>query len=450
MGIHKFFLHGLYILLDVNSGAIHSVDEMVYEIMDIFDGSNDQEVIAALGAKYAVEELAEGLAELKELQAAGALFSPEIEAPSNLNEEFLIKSLCLHLSHDCNLRCRYCFAGTGSFGQERSLMSYQTGEAAVEFLLKNSGARKQCEIDFFGGEPLLNLDGLKQIVSYIRKREKETGKVFALTLTTNAVLLQDEALKYLNDNEISLVLSLDGRQEVNDKMRPYPDGSGSYQSVLANIKRAVDSRQGKNYYLRGTFTAHNLDFAADVLSFAEMGFKELSVEPVVAKGAAYEITEEHLPLIYAEYEKLAQEYLAKKASGEGFEFFHFNLGIENAPCLVKRLSGCGAGYEYFAVTPTGDLYPCHQFVGRDGYKVGSVFDGLTEAGKNLAQEFKSANVLNKPRCADCWAKFYCSGGCHANAQLFSGNLLEPYEIGCQLQKKRLECAIMIQVKMALS
>ena len=449
MNTHKFFLNDLYILIDVNSGAIHSIDKMVYDIMDIFDGSNDANVVAALEGKYLRGDVLEGLNELHDLQRAGQLFSPPIDAPPILNETFLVKSLCLHLAHDCNLRCRYCFAGAGDFGHDKSLMNQKTGEAAVDFIIASSGERKQCEIDFFGGEPLLNMKVLKHIVGYVKKRGSETSKEFSLTLTTNAVLLNDDTINYLNDNNISLVLSLDGRNEVNDHMRPYPSGKGSYNDVVSNITRTVSSRKGQNYYIRGTFTAHNLDFAADVLAMNNMGFTQLSVEPVVVKDADYEITEKHLPFIYEQYEKLALEYLDRKLSGKGFDFFHFNMDINSGPCLLKRIIGCGAGFEYFAVTPNGDLYPCHQFVGRDGYKMGSVFEGITISGKKMAHEFSKAHVFNKPLCNDCWARFYCSGGCHANADLFNGDILTPYEIGCQMQKKRLECAIMIQVKLAL-
>lgn len=448
MQVHKFQLNGLYIVLDINSGAVHIVDNLVYDIMDVFTGDNDEEVVAALKDKYAGEHVREALAELKELIRAGQLFSPELTVPLTFSEKPLVKSLCLHVAHDCNLRCGYCFAGTGDFGHSRGLMPKEIGERAVDFIIENSGQRRNCELDFFGGEPLLNMDTVRHVVSYVRKREAETGKVFKLTLTTNAVLLTDEIINYLNENNISLVLSLDGRPEVHDRMRPAANGKGSYEKAARLSKQVVDARGGQNYYLRGTFTAYNLDFAADVLAMADAGFTQLSVEPVVAKDADYALTEAHLPELFKQYELLAEEYLARKLSGKGFEFFHFNLDLSNGPCVAKRLSGCGAGHEYFAVTPEGDLYPCHQFVGRDEYKLGTIYEGVTNA--EMPVKFRQAHVLNKPVCRECWARFYCSGGCHANADLFHNDLHQPYELGCELQKKRLECAIMIQAKLAMA
>lgn len=448
MQVHKFQLNGLYIILDINSGAVHIVDNLVYDIMDKFNGTNDDEVITAFKDKYAEENIREAIGELKELVSAGQLLSPELTVPLTFSEKPLVKSLCLHVAHDCNLRCGYCFAGTGDFGHNRGLMPKEIGERAVDFIIENSGQRRNCELDFFGGEPLLNMNTVRHVVSYIRKREKETGKVFKLTLTTNAVLLTDDIINYLNENNISLVLSLDGRPEVHDRMRPCINGSGSYEKAARLSKKVVDARGGQNYYLRGTFTAYNLDFAADVLSMADQGFNQLSVEPVVAKDADYALTEAHLPELFRQYELLAEEYLARKLAGKGFEFFHFNLDLSNGPCVAKRLSGCGAGHEYFAVTPEGDLYPCHQFVGRDEYKLGNIYDGVQN--KELPVKFRQAHVLNKPTCRECWARFYCSGGCHANADLFHNDLHQPYELGCELQKKRLECAIMIQAKLAMS
>lgn len=448
MNIHKFYLNGLYILLDVNSGAVHVVDQMIFDMLDVFTGDNDAEVLAALSGRYDSRELTEALAELHELMAAQQLFAPALNVPPTFSDKPLVKSLCLHVAHDCNLRCHYCFAGTGDFGHSRGLMPKEIGEQAVDFIIANSGQRRNCELDFFGGEPLLNMETVKHVVSYVRRREQETGKVFKLTLTTNGVLLNDDAIQYLNENNISLVLSMDGRQEVHDHMRPYADGSGSFRDVAANVRKAIRSRNNQNYYLRGTFTAHNLDFAADVLAMADLGFTQLSVEPVVAKDCDYALEEEHLPVLFEQYEQLAVEYLNRKLHGPAFDFFHFNLDINNGPCVAKRLSGCGAGHEYFAVTPEGDLYPCHQFVGRDEYLLGNLAEGVTK--KELPEQFRKAHVLNKPECRDCWARFYCSGGCHANAQLFNNRIDQPYKIGCELQKKRLECALMIQAKLALT
>ena len=291
------------------------------------------------------------------------------------------------------------------------------------------------------------MNTVKAVVSYVRQKEKETGKRFNLTLTTNATLLDGETIAYLNANNIAMVLSLDGRKPTHDRMRPCADGSGSFDKIVANAKKLVDSREGQNYYLRGTFTAYNLDFAADVAAMADLGFKRLSVEPVVAKDVAYALTEAHLPRLFAEYDKLTDDFLRRKLSGNGYEFFHFNVDINNGPCVAKRLSGCGAGHEYFAVTPDGDLYPCHQFVGREAYLMGNVVDGLQ--ARELSAYFRASHVLTKPACRECWARFYCSGGCHANADLFHGDIRIPYEIGCELQKKRLECALYIQARLAL-
>ena len=447
MKIHKFHVNGTYILLDINSGAVHVIDKMVYDMMDVFNGSNDSEVIKAYQAVYREESLREALAELHGLMGRQLLFAPDLTVPLTFSQKPLVKSLCLHIAHDCNLRCGYCFAGTGDFGHDRGLMTKEVGEQAIEFVIQNCGNRIHSEVDFFGGEPLMNMEVVKHLVSYIRRREKETGKIFKLTLTTNATLLNDDIINYLNTNNISLVLSIDGRQNVHDRMRPYPNGAGSYEQVMRNIKKMVDSRDGQNYYLRGTYTAYNLDFAKDVIDMADRGFKELSIEPVVARDCDYEITEEHLPELFAQYEDLAKVYLERKLAGNGFEFFHFNLDLNNGPCVAKRLSGCGAGHEYFAVTPEGDLYPCHQFVGREEFLLGNVFEGIKKP--EITQVFRQAHVLNKPECSECWARFYCSGGGHANADLMNGDIPKPYKIGCELQKKRLECALAIQAQLAL-
>lgn len=447
MKIHKFFLNGLHIVLDINSGAVHIVDKMVYELLDVYDGGNRSAALAALSERYPAAELNEALDELAELVTAERLFSPDLPIPHTFQEKPLLKSLCLHIAHDCNLRCGYCFAGTGDFGHERGMMSPEVACRAIDFIVENSGPRRNSEIDFFGGEPLMNMETVKAAVAHVRRREQETGKAFKLTLTTNGVLLTPDIIDYLNENNISLVLSLDGRKEVHDKMRPFTAGVGSYDKVLPNLQAAVKSRNDQNYYLRGTFTAHNLDFAADVLSMADAGFSQLSVEPVVGKDVDYAITEEHLPQLFAEYEKLAEAYLARRQSGNGFDFFHFNLDLSNGPCVAKRLSGCGAGHEYMAVTPEGDLYPCHQFVGREEFKLGDVFNGVSNT--ELPQRFRQTHVMNKEACSTCWARLYCSGGCHANAHQFHGTIDQPYEIGCELQKKRLECAIMIQAIRAI-
>ena len=447
MKIHKFQLNGMYIMLDINSGVVHIIDEMIDKIMDIYNGSNKAEVIDALSTFYPESELNEALLELDELIDNKDLFAEDLSVPPTFSEEPLVKSLCLHVAHDCNLRCQYCFASTGDFGLDRSMMTTDIGEKAVDFIIANSGNRTNCEMDFFGGEPLMNMPVVKHVVSYIRKREIESGKKFKLTLTTNGVLLNDDNINYLKDNDISLVLSLDGRKEVHDKMRPNMAGQGSYEKSLANFKQAVAANNGQNYVLRGTFTAYNLDFMADVLDMVDKGFANVSVEPVVSKDVPYALEQEHLPQLFAEYEKLAIEFINRKNTDKDFAFFHFNMDIHNGPCIAKRLSGCGAGHEYFAVAPNGDLYPCHQFVGRENYLMGNIFDGVKK--KEVSADFRNAHVLNKEECSKCWARFFCSGGCHANADLFNNNIYQPYEIGCELQKKRLECALMIQAQLAI-
>lgn len=445
--IHKFKQNEDFILLDVESGAVHIIDELIFDILDTFDGKNDSEVVAALKKKYSPAEISEALEELHELIDAGELFAPEINLPPTFQSFGVVKSLCLMVAQDCNLRCKYCFAGGGSFGGERAVMSEEIGRAAVDFIIKNSAMRKHCEIDFFGGEPLLNFRTVKAVTEYVREREKDTGKIFKLTLTTNGILLDDKKISWLNENNISLVLSLDGRKKIHDVMRPDISGKGSYDRVIKNFKNLVESRDGENYYLRGTYTNKNLDFASDVLSMADEGFDILSVEPVVLKNSPLALSEKDLPKIFSEYDKLTEIYLQRRREGKEFFFFHFNVDLDNGPCVAKRLSGCGAGHEYFAVAENGDLYPCHQFVGRKKYKLGNVFDGVEDSAKHWTKYFRESHVLNKPKCKNCWAKFFCSGGCHANADLFHGDIREPYELGCEIQKKRLECAIYIQAKL---
>lgn len=442
--IHKFKQGNDFILLDVESGAVHIIDEIIFDILDTFDGKNDAEVFPALEKKYSVEEISEALGELHELIKAEQLFAPEINLPPTFQSFGVVKSLCLMVAQDCNLRCKYCFGDGGSFGGERAIMSEEAGRAAVDFIIKNSGIRKHCEIDFFGGEPLLNFRTVKAVTEYVREREKDTGKIFKLTLTTNGMLLDEKKISWLNENNISLVLSLDGRKKIHDAMRPDISGKGSYEKVIKNFKNLVKSRNGENYYMRGTYTKNNLDFSADVLSMADEGFDILSVEPVVLKNSSLALTEKDLPRIFAEYDKLTEIYLQRRREGKEFFFFHFNVDLDNGPCVAKRLSGCGAGHEYFAVAENGDLYPCHQFVGRQKYKLGNVFVGVDENSKHWTKYFRESHVLNKPKCKNCWAKFFCSGGCHANADLFHEDIRRPYEIGCEIQKKRLECAIYIQ------
>ena len=441
--IHKFKQGDDFILLDVNSGAVHVIDELTFKILDDFDGTNDAEILS----KYPDVDTAEILGELHQLIDAGELFTPDIDVPPTFATRGIVKSLCLMVAQDCNLRCKYCFGDGGTFGH-RAVMSEKVGRAAVDFIIKNSGIRKHCEIDFFGGEPLINFRTVKAVTEYVRQREQDTGKIFKLTLTTNGILLDDKIGAWLNDNNISLVLSLDGRKEIHDAMRPDISGRGSYDRVLKNFKRFVDSRDGDNYYLRGTYTKKNLDFTADVLSVHDAGFDILSVESVVLKDSPLALTEEDLPRIREEYDRLTEAYLERRRVGRGFFFFHFNVDLSNGPCVAKRLAGCGAGHEYFAVAENGDLYPCHQFVGRERYKLGNIFDGVDKSARHWLKYFRESHVLNKPKCRECWAKFFCSGGCHANADLFHGDIREPYEVGCEIQRKRLECAIYIQAKLA--
>lgn len=442
--IHKFKQGGQNIVLDVNSGAVHLVDEMLYEIIGLMEVETPRrEIVETLSKKYSREELEEALGELDEVKAAGQLFSADMDVPPTFQSVGVVKSLCLMVAQDCNLRCKYCFGAGGSYGH-RGVMSEDTGKAAVDFIIKNSYLRKHCEIDFFGGEPLINFRTVKAVTEYVRRREVETGKKIKLTLTTNGVALDDEKISWLNDNNISLVLSLDGRKEVHDAMRPDLKGRGSYDIVVKNFLKTVQSRGGDNYYLRGTYTNKNLDFASDVESMLNAGFDVLSIEPVVLKDSPLAITEKDLPRIFEEYDRLSELYLQRKREGNGFFFFHFNVDLSNGPCVAKRLAGCGAGHEYFAVAENGDLYPCHQFVGRERYKLGDVFNGVDESARHWTKYFRESHVLNKPKCKNCWAKYFCSGGCHANADLFNGDIRKPYEIGCEIQKKRLECAIYVQ------
>lgn len=446
--LHKFIVDGVRILLDVNSGAVHVPDELAWEIVDLYKNHTEEEIITRFSEQYPAAEIREVLAELGQLEAEGLLWAVDNqEARYVLPEKPVVKSLCLHVAHDCNLRCRYCFAGKGNFGGDRGLMSAATGKAAIDFLMQASGTRKHCEIDFFGGEPLLNFAVVKELVAYGREQSAKYGKEIKFTLTTNALLLDEAASEFLNRESISVVLSLDGRPEVHDRMRPTPGGKGSYQAVVERIARFVGSRDNENYYVRGTYTRLNLDFAADVMHMAGLGLKHLSVEPVVAPPREeWAFQEGDLPVISQEYEKLAVEYIRRHEAGEAIDFFHFNLDLEQGPCLPKRLTGCGAGHEYLAVTPDGELYPCHQFVGREQFCVGDVWQGLER--QEVMKTFQQAHVYNKESCRACWAKFYCSGGCHANAETANSTIYKPYELGCEVAKKRLECAIYVQLKKA--
>lgn len=441
MLIHKMRLDDDMAVLDVNSGAVHLVDQVIYDLLDYYDGTNPQEAIAALAGKYDQEDLDSAMEDLQSLQEEGLLFSPAFDVPPTFDEEPIVKSLCLLVAHDCNLRCGYCFAGTGDFGGCRLLMSKEVAEKAVEFAIAGSKKRHNLELDLFGGEPLMNWPVVTHIVEYVRRREQETGKNIKLTLTTNGTLLNDENIKYLNDNRVMLVLSLDGKKETHDAMRPFPNKAGSYDAAVRGFKKVIESRNGKNYYLRGTYTHFSTHFCEDVLDMTKVG-KEISVEPVVGLDEPYVLTKEDLPVLFEEYDKLARVYLQKRREGDPFDFFHFNLALDNGPCVAKRLAGCGAGHEYFAITADGDIYPCHQFVGREQYKLGTLETGVVK--QDQVQKFRHTHVMTKKECSQCWARFFCSGGCHANADAINGDITKPYAYGCELQKKRLECAIVIQ------
>ena len=442
MLIHKMRLDEYMAVLDVNSGAVHLVDDVIYDLLDVFDGTNDDEAIAALQTSYPEKDLREALEELHQLQAEGLLFSPEFEVPQTFAETPILKSLCLHIAHDCNLRCGYCFAGTGDFGGYRAMMSKETAEKAVEFAIAGSKMRHNLELDLFGGEPLMNTEVVKHVINYVRRREFETGKNIKLTLTTNGTLLNDDIIQFLNDNRVMLVLSLDGKKETHDNMRPFPNKTGSYDAAVRGFKKVIESRNGKNYYLRGTYTHFNPHFAEDTLDMTKIG-KELSVEPVVGIDEPYVLSEADLPVLYEEYDKLARAYLQKRREGDAFDFFHFNVALDNGPCVAKRLAGCGAGHEYFAITPEGDIYPCHQFVGHDEYKMGNIEEGTFN--NDIKKEFAGCHVYSKPACQECWARFYCSGGCNANNFVFNGDIHKAYELSCKIQRKRIECAILMKV-----
>lgn len=447
--IHKFTMHGTNIVLDVNSGTVHVVDDMTFEIIDEL-GKPDEEIIEKLSARYSSEEIREALIELRGLQAAGQLMSEDIyeeylaKNPLYNEGQPIVKALCLHIAHDCNLRCRYCFASTGDFGTRRTLMPLSVAKKAIDFLIERSGTRRNLEVDFFGGEPLLNFDTVKQTVLYALEREKETGKNFRFTLTTNAVLLNEDHKRFINEYMGNVVLSLDGRPEVNDRMRCRADGRGTYSDILPKIKDMADSRNQDNYYVRGTFTRENLNFSKDVLHLADLGFKQVSVEPVVAaRETGFDLRHEDLPVLFREYEELALEYVKRYSESRGFNFFHFMIDLEQGPCVIKRMKGCGAGHEYLAVTPEGDLYPCHQFVGMDQFKMGNVNKGF-ETDVAICDMFRRENIYTKAECRKCWARFFCSGGCAANAWQFNNSLDKPYDIGCNLERKRVECALWIK------
>ncbi len=444
--VHQYKNNGYDIVLDVNSGAIHVVDDVTYDVIALYENHSAEEIAAELAGRYDTEEIAEAIEEVQALVDAEELFTKDVY--ENYIMDFkkrptVVKALCLHIAHDCNLACRYCFAEEGEYHGRRALMSFEVGKKALDFLIANSGQRRNLEVDFFGGEPLMNWQVVKDLVAYGREQEKLHDKKFRFTLTTNGVLLNDEVMEFCNREMGNVVLSIDGRKEIHDKMRPFRKGAGSYDLIVPKFQKFAESRNQDKYYVRGTFTRNNLDFSEDVLHLANLGFKQISVEPVVAEPTEpYALKEEDLPQLFEQYDKLAAEMVKRHKDGKDFNFFHFMIDLEGGPCVAKRLSGCGSGTEYLAVTPWGDFYPCHQFVGNEKFLLGNVDDGIVKT--EICDEFKCCNVCAKEKCRNCFAKFYCSGGCAANAYNFTGDICGTYDIGCELQKKRVECAIMIK------
>lgn len=442
--IHKYKFKDRYIVMDVNSGSVHVVTKIVYDILDHYDSQDEAGILLRLQDSYPSEDIKEAIEEIQELIDQGLLYTDDSQISMDMLEGrgAVIKAMCLHVAHDCNMACKYCFGDKGAFTGERSLLSFETGKKAIDFLLSHSGSRHNLELDFFGGEPLMNYDVVKELVLYGREAEKAYGKNIRFTITTNGLLLDSEKDDFINANMENVILSIDGRPEVNDAMRVTPNGKGTYEIITKNFLRFVEKRKG-TYYVRGTFTADNLDFSEDVKHLVDKGFRNVSVEPVVTDLThSYALRESHIEQICAEYDKLADLYLDYHEKGKKFDFFHFNINLDQGPCVVKRVSGCGAGTEYVAVAPEGDIYPCHQFVGDSDFVLGNVEDDLFE--NRLYDTFNQAHIYNKEACLDCWARFYCSGGCHANAYHSNGTILIPYEIGCALERKRVECSIGIQ------
>jgi len=451
--VHQYKLNGYNIVLDTASGSVHTVDEVAYDIIGLYKDHSKEEIIKTILEKYShlpdvnEAEILECLEDIRALEDSGKLFSVdkyEKLAYSYKNESNVIKALCLHVAHTCNLNCSYCFASQGKYQGHRALMTFEVGKQAFDFLIANSGTRKNLEVDFFGGEPLMNWDVVKQLVEYARSVEKEAGKNFRFTLTTNGVLIDDEVIDFCNREMSNVVLSLDGRKEINDLFRVDHEGRGSYDNIVPKFKHFVEKRGGKDYYMRGTFTHNNVDFTNDIFHMADLGFTELSMEPVVCPpDDPYALTKEDLPKLFEQYEILAKEMIRRKKAGNGFTFYHYMLDLQNGPCIYKRITGCGSGTEYMAVTPWGDLYPCHQFVGDPKFLLGNIWDGVTN--KPCQDSFRSCNAYAREECRDCWARMYCSGGCAANSYHATGDIHGVYEYGCELFKKRIECAVMMQV-----
>ena len=449
--VHTFKMFDKYIALDVNSGCVHDMDKLSYDIINFLNVKNFAptsseakfKLIDDLKYDYDRGEISDALADIAELYENGMLWAKDdFEIASNLKENAPVKAMCLHVSHDCNLRCKYCFADEGKYHTEkRELMTAETGKRAMDYLVEHSGHRRNLEVDFFGGEPLMNFEVVKEVVEYARELEKKHNKVFRFTVTTNGILLDEKKLEYINENMSNIVLSIDGRKEVNDRMRYRADGSGSYDKIVPIFQKVAESRNQDNYYVRGTFTRENLDFSKDVIHLADLGFKQISIEPVVCgEETDYSLREEDLPKIFNEYERRIKE-------GNGFNFFHFMIDLEEGPCIIKRLSGCGCGCEYLAVAPNGDVYPCHQFVGSEEYKMGSLYDS-NGLNKELRSTFEKCNVYTKPDCDSCFAKFFCSGGCIANACLINGDMNKPHKLSCQMMKKRVECSLYAKAALA--
>ena len=453
--IHQYQLGGYNIVLDVCSGSVHVVDEVAYEIIARFEGGDREAILRAMGEKFpelSREDIAECYAQVEGLKAAGKLFAPDTFAPmaGQLKQKTagVVKALCLHIAHTCNLNCSYCFASQGKYHGERAVMSYEVGKRALDFLMEHSGTRRNLEVDFFGGEPLMNFQVVKDLVAYARSVEQERGKNFRFTLTTNGVLVDDEVIDWANRECSNVVLSLDGRKEIHDRFRVDYAGKGSWEKIVPKFQRFVEKRGGRDYYMRGTFTHANPDFLKDIQTMLDLGFNELSMEPVVcAKGDPSALTEEDLAIVMDQYEKLAYLMLERDKAGKPFTFYHYMIDLSGGPCIYKRISGCGSGTEYMAVTPWGDLYPCHQFVGEERFKLGDIWNGVSNP--EAQKEFASCNVYAHPECRDCWARLYCSGGCAANAYHATGSVTGVYQQGCELFRKRMECAILVAVARAL-
>jgi len=452
--IHQYKLSGFNIVLDVCSGALHVVDDVAYDIIEMFEKRSRGEIISLMKEKYlgtegvTEEDIEECYIQVESLRDAGKLFSPDTFEPmaGKLKEKTagVVKALCLHIAHTCNLNCSYCFASQGKYHGDRAVMSFEVGRRALDFLVENSGSRRNLEVDFFGGEPLMNFDVVKRLVAYAREIEKEKNKNFRFTLTTNGVLIDDDVIDFANREMSNVVLSLDGRREIHDRFRVDYAGNGSFDKIVPKFKKLVDARGGKNYYMRGTFTHANPDFLEDIKVMLDLGFTELSMEPVVcAEGDPSELTREDMPIVMEQYEKLAELMRERRREGRPFTFYHYMIDLSGGPCIYKRISGCGSGTEYMAVTPWGDLYPCHQFVGEEKFCLGNIYDGVTNT--ETRDEFMECNVYARPECRDCWARLYCSGGCAANAYHSTGSVKGVYKYGCELFKKRMECAIMLAI-----